>query len=1411
MASGVELPAPSKLPHIVPRTIPGGSLQPEIRGAMDWGWQGLLAYSCNYTVVVIDPLTQQLVQTLDKHKALVTKVKWQRSQLDARFAYRAVLASADASGHIVIWDVKEGFFTMVLQDSWRPVSDMSWVYHTDGCGHMLLAAHPPNSLVLWDTDNGNKLWKKTYNEQILSFDLDPFDPRKLALLCPSSVLMVDDFAVAKCPSSGGTRVQLSALRSSAGGGGGAASAPTTPTYDEKSTKDKLKKKVLDLVTGDIPGPEEAALGQQECVQLSYHRARRHLLLLVFGRQVLLVDTQLGRAVGAVPADKSGSPFTQVMSCSRADALLTVCESGVAAVRTRAAGDELSYESRGHTDAPRLTRHLRLSAAALDPASEARLAVLLSDGRSLLWELGAGGGGRRPLWPWPPARLLLAGLLTPGPATPTVLRMCPPLTTKNWQEFVPRLACGTAAGALLVLDVARGCVLAELAAHSAAVAGIEWCSLTALLSWARPAPAGGGGGGARSELLLTDVRTGQSVAPRAERADSEPIGSVRVSPLKQYFIVVFREQPAELWELSSLTQLRALPASLPPLTALEWSPVHSARRRAGSGASETDGARALVKEHFVFTDPTGQMYHFSVEGNQVRDGTRIPADPAVGTVTGIGWKGEQLVLGDAEGQLCIWDLAKQLSHTVPTHRGAIRKLKFAPGRGNMKLLVLFGDGVDIWDTRTDERLSQLRSPRDGHPVHDCDWVSSDKPVLLTADNCVRVMDLELRQASSPTDLYQYREPVCHPCLMSLGSVSALEQYLFNKPVCHPCLMSLGSVSALEQYLFNSTSLSPEPVCHPCLMSLGSVSALEQYLFNSTSLSPEPVCHPCLMSLGSVSALEQYLFNSTSLSPEPVCHPCLMSLGSVSALEQYLFNKPVCHPCLMSLGSVSALEQYLFNSTSLSPEPVCHPCLMSLGSVSALEQYLFNSTSLSPEPVCHPCLMSLGSVSALEQYLFNSTSLSPEPVCHPCLMSLGSVSALEQYLFNSTSLSPEPVCHPCLMSLGSVSALEQYLFNKPVCHPCLMSLGSVSALEQYLFNSTSLPSEPVCHPCLMSLGSVSALEQYLFNSTSLSPEPVCHPCLMSLGSVSALEQYLFNSTSLSPEPVCHPCLMSLGSVSALEQYLFNAGEGDYTGDDRGVCQFLQTLPADLLAWLRAVDTPPEQRGLVAAHLLGNESAARLWRLACHHLSRRRPSADGKYTDFIGPDFDLLCDSEMYLEQLRDRVALRLGQWPAAGAADEVTRQLVALGQPERAAQLLLETEPADTGFYTNCLRACVLTSGPRAGDGSGVAKLVATSLIAAGHVHKGVEILVVAGQAADGCRYLQASGLWEEALLLARCRLAAADAAAVIGKHADHLISVGREREAVLFLISAEQFPRAAELVRRRDAPLHRILETVAARG
>ena len=38
--------------------------------------------------------------------------------------------------------------------------------------------------------------------------------------------------------------------------------------------------------------------------------------------------------------------------------------------------------------------------------------------------------------------------------------------------------------------------------------------------------------------------------------------------------------------------------------------------------ENNVTQLVAKEHFVFTDPEGQLYHFSVEGNTIRDGTKV---------------------------------------------------------------------------------------------------------------------------------------------------------------------------------------------------------------------------------------------------------------------------------------------------------------------------------------------------------------------------------------------------------------------------------------------------------------------------------------------------------------------------------------------------------------------------------------------------------------------------------------------------------------------------------------------------------------------------------------------------------------------------------------------------------------------
>ena len=63
--------------------------------------------------------------------------------------------------------------------------------------------------------------------------------------------------------------------------------------------------------------------------------------------------------------------------------------------------------------------------------------------------------------------------------------------------------------------------------------------------------------------------------------------LRVSHLKQYFIVAFSAAsssssgggggggaPFELWDLRTITLLRTMPKKFPPVTALDWSPLHN---------------------------------------------------------------------------------------------------------------------------------------------------------------------------------------------------------------------------------------------------------------------------------------------------------------------------------------------------------------------------------------------------------------------------------------------------------------------------------------------------------------------------------------------------------------------------------------------------------------------------------------------------------------------------------------------------------------------------------------------------------------------------------------------------------------------------------------------------------------------
>lgn len=861
------------IPRVAARTITGpANLQNQ--GAIDWGHHGLLAYGSNYTIVVIDTKNVQPIQCLDKHKSMVNKVLWERSNRNkaADEPSSLQLVSSDTTGHIIVWDVVVGNPRTVLQEGNKPILDMEWVSGFNNGEQMLAALHPPYALVIWDIRNKTKLWKKTYTETLVSFSFDPFAPSKLAFLCSDCLLFVDDFTLSKVPSSNGRKFYISSPRSnpSASSARGSVSNLTSVGLEEKQrTRDRLRRLMKDLVVGETKPKPDDYMTVSECLQLEYHHSLRHHLLLVYAREVLILDLHINQTVGIIPLEKTASPLLQVKSVRQREVLYCLHESGSVSAKFRRrqlafvgspldapAGSvssvdmgsvtadvfmEMGYEQRCQSEVIRQTKGSKVLGIAVNPVCERRIALFINTGKvvflemrlanaelpfpvvaspGILSNLLAEGTSKintraqrketlselvGPLMnecsvSVPPLRLLVMGMLT-GAASPlTVIRMCPPLTTRNWQQYTPLMAAGTTTGLVQIINMATGTVDKELSIHSYTVRGIEWTNLTTFLSFAYP-NVSSTQGQVRNELFLTDTLTGNSVPLRTDKGDEPPVDMVRVSPLKQYFVVIMKDGPFELWDLRNLCILRTMPKKFPTVSALEWSPIHnlkSLKKKLASveekeqaepmnlatstpggelGRGEGTDKQLVAREHFVFSDSESQLYHFSVEGNIVRDGIKIPPEPGVGTVTCIAFKNDQIVQGDVDGMLNIWDLKARTSRNIHTGRGWIKKMRFAPGKGNLKLLILYSDGVDIVDLKKQyERISQLKCPKDMVKVLDIDWAASDKPVLATQDGCLRIMDMILATSYSPLMDYELQDPVFCPSLLPVSAVTNLQVLL-----------------------------------------------------------------------------------------------------------------------------------------------------------------------------------------------------------------------------------------------------------------------------------------------------------------------------------------------------------------------------------------------------------------------------------------------------------------------------------------------------------------------------------------------------------------------------------------------------------------------------------------------------------
>lgn len=54
----------------------------------------------------------------------------------------------------------------------------------------------------------------------------------------------------------------------------------------------------------------------ECLQVAYHKSIRHLILLLYSRELLILDLHIKQTVGVIPTmEKAASPFLQVCRSS----------------------------------------------------------------------------------------------------------------------------------------------------------------------------------------------------------------------------------------------------------------------------------------------------------------------------------------------------------------------------------------------------------------------------------------------------------------------------------------------------------------------------------------------------------------------------------------------------------------------------------------------------------------------------------------------------------------------------------------------------------------------------------------------------------------------------------------------------------------------------------------------------------------------------------------------------------------------------------------------------------------------------------------------------------------------------------------------------------------------------------------
>ena len=705
----------------------------------------------------------------------------------------------------------------------------------------LIVLYPKNLLVLYDSDSGQVIWRKnlfhpTSSLNALSlltkssnsnqhsvncglFSIDPYNPENMILTvspidvmhepcsfinvvnyfsfpnvtledgsnsqCTKYSLFVTDFVQQSSPTSS-PELKLQLLHQKFN--------RVSFTFDSKPTNSSSRSST------PVPPTENQFI--VELKQFSYNKSRVDEVIIASSRVITIVNMKLDQVVTTIPLERNCSNVLVVHSCFQRNSMFTCHKTGSIYYRfpllnkrfdehTSTEVIDVGYKTVAFSEMVKMSKDTGVVGFSVSPLDETKMCLVLSCGKLIFCQLNK---------PKVSNCVSLSNLICTEESVqdstlelketsrlsslnkPVMIKSCPPVTKSNWSIHKPLIAVGDFSGAIQIYDLKDGSICRGYESlHGNQVRGIEWSSLTSFLSWSYP-PISPTPHDIKTtnELMITDIATSCHQLIRKDRnIDSSPIQGVKVSHLKQYFIISFKSDPLEIWDLKSLSLLKIMSIFKSPVMAIEWSPISSTKKTStmtsstisseeikdkdilqqilpptSSMTTSSSDVHTLTKENFVIASSSGDLFHYSVENILIKEISVIHGDYSHGYLTSIAWKENVVVLGFQDGNLLIWDLKRKESKSKQTQsKEVVKKIKFGPGKGNPNFLVLYQDSLEMWDLTDLQVVSRLKSSKGGEffSVIDFDWIGSDRPVILTSTGLLLVTDLFLSKHSTPMEL------------------------------------------------------------------------------------------------------------------------------------------------------------------------------------------------------------------------------------------------------------------------------------------------------------------------------------------------------------------------------------------------------------------------------------------------------------------------------------------------------------------------------------------------------------------------------------------------------------------------------------------------------------------------------------